>query len=402
MYVLFKYPKFGLLWFAQLFVYIGDAIFNTALVWWFLSKNLAGANIGLVLSLASLPAVVLGPFAGTLVDLINPKCTIIIADICRAFLVLYFAYLSSLDIINTNFVYLLIILFSIFGVFHGPATLSVIGKFVNSNDLNRAMAIHSINRDISKLIGPSICGIIIANLSISSAFKTFAVLLIVAVIMILLIPFPSKNAQFNKINFFSELKEGFIYVHKQSTVSKMLIMLGFLNFFVIPIVLFIPLSVKHLFNKGSYELGLSESLLALGSIFVGFTYEYLFVHFSINKVLFYLITLSGFVYILIGSFSSFGLFLGFLFVLGICFAAVNITMLTYFQRKIKDEMKGRFFSLVEVISYITFPVSLAFFGYFSDYVSVKYLYFICGFSIVIISCIFNKLLNNANFDNNQI
>ena len=66
-------PDFRRLWLAQFLAFIGEGIFQIALVWWLIQKTGSGTLVGLIMSVSFLPAVLVGPFAGTFADRLPPK-----------------------------------------------------------------------------------------------------------------------------------------------------------------------------------------------------------------------------------------------------------------------------------------------------------------------------------------
>src|SRR5512146_692973 len=71
---------FFLIWTGQIFSLLGSGLVQFALVWW-LTQTTGSAVVLASATLASiLPEIVLGPFAGALVDRLNRRWVMIAAD----------------------------------------------------------------------------------------------------------------------------------------------------------------------------------------------------------------------------------------------------------------------------------------------------------------------------------
>ena len=60
--------KFIPIWTAQIFSLLGSGLVQFALVWWITQETGSAATLAMATFVAILPEVILGPFAGALVD----------------------------------------------------------------------------------------------------------------------------------------------------------------------------------------------------------------------------------------------------------------------------------------------------------------------------------------------
>lgn len=94
-----KAPFFTI-WTGQQFSLIGSALVQFALVWW-LTKTTGSATVLATATLvAIIPQVVIGPFAGALIDRFSRRTVMIIADGGIALASAALAYLFFADIIQ--------------------------------------------------------------------------------------------------------------------------------------------------------------------------------------------------------------------------------------------------------------------------------------------------------------
>jgi MFS family permease len=89
--------NFALLWSGKIISQIGDKFYALALAWWILQHTGSPGIMGFFLLVSVLPGLLLGLFAGAVVDRLNRRNVLIITDLLRGFLVLTVVLLSFLQ-----------------------------------------------------------------------------------------------------------------------------------------------------------------------------------------------------------------------------------------------------------------------------------------------------------------
>lgn len=396
--ILTKQRNFGLLWLAQLVSFIGEGIMQTAMIWWVISKTGSGTTVGFIMSVSFLPAVLIGPFAGTLADRLPAKLLLIGADLFRAVLVGAVAVMAWNDHLSIPLLLGMCATLAAAGVFHSPTTLTVIPRVVPPEKIEEAMALHTIVRDISKLAGPALGGMIIARWSVAEAFAAHAACLVLSSLCIAIMSMAPKAENPDQEGVLHQLTAGLRYVRDHRVLMDILIGFGCLNLFAVPIVVLLPLSIKSIFALDAFELGVSEGILALGSVITGLTFVKIFSGISTSVMLVRVLGLSGLLFAFFAYNPYFPLYLVALFFLGGCFTAVNVAVLTLFQRTVDPEMKGRFFALVEVISFALIPIAMAAAGALADKLSISAVYKICAVGILWLTWRFSRIDGLSTLD----
>ncbi|MHA1563323.1 MAG: MFS transporter, partial [Promethearchaeota archaeon] len=125
-----NYKGFKRLWFGQIISILGSEIVQFALIWWITIETESAFFLSLSMFLAFIPAIIIGPFAGVLVDKWDKKNLIVITDLLQAIttamliLSFYLGFGNIWLIIGLNF------LRAIFQSFHSPAFMTIVTLMV--------------------------------------------------------------------------------------------------------------------------------------------------------------------------------------------------------------------------------------------------------------------------------
>ena len=172
------------LWINQILIQLSNNALNFALIIWVFRLTDSSIAVALLLASIHLPAVILGLFAGVLVDIIDRKKIIMIINLilCLAFLSLIFFKQSYLAILVITFIV------NAAGQFYGPTEASAIPLVVRKNQLMIANSIFSATLYSCFLIGFGLAGPLINHLDINFVFGLGSLLLLVGFLLSLTFP----------------------------------------------------------------------------------------------------------------------------------------------------------------------------------------------------------------------
>lgn len=153
--------SFSALWAGQFISLLGDRLHQLALVavvWISTGSEIAS---GLVFFAATLPNLVLGPIAGTLVDRWDRKEVLIVSDILRAAIVLL---LPLAAMANVVLVYPMIFVVTTISLFFRPARVAILPRIVEERDLLPANSALWVGETLADVIGYPLAGIFVLAL----------------------------------------------------------------------------------------------------------------------------------------------------------------------------------------------------------------------------------------------
>lgn len=177
-------PGFLNLWVNQILVQLTFNSLNFALIIWVFKLTDSNTSVSILLFSIYVPAVLLGLFAGVLVDVIDRRKIIMAIDFFLSLL------LFSLIFLKNSFPAILVVTFLINAVsqFYSPAEASAIPIIVKKNQLMTANAIFSATLYSAFLIGFGLAGPLINHLGIDYVFGLGGIALMVAFLLSLTFP----------------------------------------------------------------------------------------------------------------------------------------------------------------------------------------------------------------------
>jgi MFS family permease len=161
--------SFARIWAAAVVSGLGDKI--AVIAFYLLIFKLTGRplDLGLLAAAQIVPAIVLGPITGVILDRYDRRRVMIAAEVASAGVV------ASVPLADScGAVYLLAGLLSAGRQFSGPARLALLPDLVPSAQLDRANALLMVTRNVVLLVGPAVGGAIVAWRGTDPAFWTDA------------------------------------------------------------------------------------------------------------------------------------------------------------------------------------------------------------------------------------
>jgi len=153
--------SFSALWTGQLISLIGDRVHQVALAFLVLNATNSPIAVGIVFFVASLPNLLFGPIAGTLVDRWDHREVMIVSDLLRAGLVLLIPIAA---VVNLWLVYPLVFLVTTISIFFRPAKGAILPRMVSSDDLIAANSALWVGETFADIGGYVLAGLFVALL----------------------------------------------------------------------------------------------------------------------------------------------------------------------------------------------------------------------------------------------
>ena len=384
-----KAPFFTI-WLGQTVSLVGSRLVQFALVWWLTEATGSATVLATATLVALLPGIVLGPFAGALVDRWNRRRVMFVADSFVALVSAWLAYLFWTGSVSTWHVYVAMLARALGGAFHWPSMQASTSLMVPNEHLARVAGMNQTLQGALSVTAPPLGAILLAVLPIQGIMGIDVATAAVAVTSLFFtaIPDPPKTKRdpAAKSTLWKDLLAGLRYVRGWPGLMIILGLAMVINFVVNPAFTLMPLLVTDHFRGGALQLGWLQSSWGVGvllggvllSIWGGFRRR-------IYTTLVGLV-LEGLAIVVIGLApgSGFGLALGAMLAAGVMNPLVNGPVHAILQAAVRPDMQGRVFTLVGSLSSAMMPLSLVVAGPVADAIGVRTWYVIGGaiFSIL--------------------
>ncbi|GAB4415599.1 MAG: MFS transporter [Anaerolineales bacterium] len=404
--------RFFAIWGGQAFSLFGSSLVQFALVWYLTRETGSATVLATATLMALLPQILLGPFAGALVDRLNRRVIMIIADAVIALATLGLVWLFASRQIQVWHIFALLGIRSLGGAFHHPAMTASTSLMVPEKHLARVAGANQTLQGVINIAAPPLGALLIEIVSTQNVLLIDVGTAALAILPLFFIPIPQPpvrmaqaNGETEKTTYWQDLRAGFAYVVKWPGLFGLIILAMMLNFLLSPASALLPLVVTKVFDGGAIELGWTQSLFGGGVILGGVV---LGVWGGFKRRI--ITSFSGIIGIGLGIFlvgfipaNMFSLLLAVNFLTGFSQVFANGPLQAIFQSSVAPEMQGRVFSLLGAGATAMMPLALMIAGPISDHFGIRF-WFILGGTICIlmtIAAVFVPAIMNIETNNNS-
>jgi len=395
---------FFAIWTGQAFSMIGSRLVQFALVWWLTRETGSGTILATATLVAVLPSIVLGPFAGALVDRWNRRRVMMVADGFVALVSAGLVYLFWSGSLAVWHIYVAMLARSLGEAFHWPAMQASTSLMVPEKHLSRVAGINQTMQGALNIVGPPLGAIAISVLPLHGVMAIDVGTAALAILPLLFVAVPqprqtaSAGAGGRPATVWQDLVAGLRYAWGWPGLMVAVSMAMIINFVTNPGFALMPLLITEHFGGGAVELGWLESAWGVGmlagglllSVWGGFKRR---VYTALSAMV-----LGGIGTAVVGLAPSdgFSLALGGMFLAGAMNPLINGPLFAILQATVAPEMQGRILTLVMSLAAAMMPLSLAIAGPVADVVGVQPWYLAGGvlYSLVGLSGFFIRPMVN--------
>jgi MFS family permease len=262
-----RHPNYRLFFAGQTVSLVGSWITRIATSW--LVYRLTGSVLllGLVGFASQIPNLLLAPFAGVLVDRWNRHRILVVTQVLSMLQSFALAALSFAGIITVRDVLLLQMLQGIINAFDTPARQSFVVQMVDDRaDLPNAIALNSSMVNLSRVIGPSIGGVIIAAAGEAWCFLIDGVSYIAVIGSLLAMHVAVRPRVVSTTRLSEELRDGFRYVTGFAPIRSALVLLALVSIMGMPYTVLMPAIARNILGGDSHTLGFLMTASGLGAL----------------------------------------------------------------------------------------------------------------------------------------
>jgi MFS transporter, DHA1 family, staphyloferrin A biosynthesis exporter len=261
-----KYRDYRLLWFSTLFASSAQWIQQVTIGWLIYEMTESAFLLGAVNGFRALPLLFLAPIGGVLADRVERK---MLMQATQYMLLVASAIMTAIIFAGWIEVWHLFAFTFITGIgwaLNNPVRQSVVPNLVPKYDLMNALALQSAGFNITRILGPTLGGYMLAHLGAGENFslQTFFYVGVIAMVIPVVIPrLPRRN---ESVSVRQNLKDGISYVWRTKQLRVQLALAFVPTILAFPYMALMPIFARDVLGYGSEGLGLMGTAVGVGAV----------------------------------------------------------------------------------------------------------------------------------------
>lgn len=348
---------FLLIWSGQLVSGVGSRLTSFALGLWVYRTTGSETRFAMVFIAMALPALLVSPLAGALVDRWDRRRTMIACEAVSATAMLLLALLFATDTLAMWHVYAGVGISALANAFLQPAYAASIPLLVSQDQLNRVNGMVQTGNAVALVGGPALAGVLMGLFPMTTVLLVDALTFVVGGIALVAarVPRPTRTTSL-EANLWSEAATGFRYVRERPGLLGVLTVLGLSNFlFGIASIAITPL-VLAISGGSETMLGLQMSIGCSGLLVGGVIMTLWGGPRSRIRCMLGFSLLAGVFLAMHGLAPSFTLVSVAGFALFLTLPFINSSNASLWQSKVPVDLQGRCFAIQRVLSEAAMPL----------------------------------------------
>jgi MFS family permease len=349
-----RHPNYRLIWIGFFLSNIGTWMQTVAQGWLVRELTASAALIGFVSFASSFPQIAFSLFGGVYADLFNRRKLLIATQAVYMFnaaalgaLVLLrdwqlWEWLSIWHVIAITFVS------GVSSTLATPAFQALMLDLVRREDLPSAVALNSAQFNLSRIIGPTIGGLLFGVIGIAGCYflNSASFLAVIAALWLLRMPPWRAPDGLNAREMWPQLVAGVRYVRRRPRVQALLGVVTVISVCGTPSLIFLPVFARDVLNREAQELAQLWAVVGAGALLSALAMAYGLSNSRRRGRL--LLAGNIFFGLAVAAFAlsrSFTLSCFFLALVGAGMVCITTTVNTLLQILVQDEMRGRVMSM---------------------------------------------------------
>jgi MFS family permease len=262
-----RYRNYRLFFAGQTVSLVGTWMTKIATSWLVYRLTNSAFLLGFIGFAGQIPTFLLAPIAGVWVDRLDRHKVLVITQILSMFQSFWLAALALTHHITYPYIFWLSIFQGVINAFDMPARQAFVPQMVESReDLANAIALNSSMVNASRLVGPSLAGIVIAATGEGWCFFIDGVSYIAVILSLLMMTVRRPAIGRPRVSMVVELKEGWDYVARFKPIRAILLLLALVSLVGMPYTVLMPIFARDILHGGPSTLGLLTGATGVGAL----------------------------------------------------------------------------------------------------------------------------------------
>ena len=237
---------------------------------WLVATGLKLTNSSMMLGIVAfagfLPILLVSLFAGAIVDHVDRRRLIIVAQTLLMISAFVLAGLTWTGAVRVEHVIILAALNGLVSSFDMPARQTFVVEMVGREDLPNAIAMNSMIFNGARMVGPAIAGLSIAAIGVAGCFFLNGVSFLAVIWSLFLMDVPRRASGGIGPAMFRKIREGLSYVWLHRPTLWLLIVVAINSGFAMQYTVLIPVFARDILHSGARGYGFLMAAQGLGAV----------------------------------------------------------------------------------------------------------------------------------------
>jgi MFS family permease len=264
-----RHPQYRFFWTGNFISNVGSWMQNVAQGWLVLQLTNSPFWLGMVGFMQQVPALFFSLPAGVIADRASRRRMLLGTQTAMMIFALALAILTQSHVITVRHILVLAFLAGTTMAINAPAYQAAIGDLVPPDDTLNAIALNSIQFNLSRVLGPSLAGFAIAGVGIAACFYLNALSYVPLLYVLARVAFPVRQPR-AVASLREELSEGFRYVRSHREILLLVVIVALVSGFGLPYLVMMPAFARDVLQVGAKGLGYLVAAAGAGALLGGF------------------------------------------------------------------------------------------------------------------------------------
>jgi MFS family permease len=260
------YRPFRLLFTGTLATNSAFWMYQIAVGWLALQTTDSPFFVGLTGFAGGIPLLFLALPAGVVIDRVDRRTVLMAAQVGVMTVAGLFALLVGTGLIRPWSILLLAFLYGVVMSFVFPTRNAIVPDLVDRAHLANAVALNAAGQNATRVVGPSLAGLLIALIGISGTFAIAAAMQILALYWTAQLPANAPATSSRSSTLWTSLMVGLRVVGKDPFLIGLILLASSTTVLVMPYINLMPVFARDVMGLGSSGLGVLMASSGLGSV----------------------------------------------------------------------------------------------------------------------------------------
>jgi MFS family permease len=340
-----RHRNYRLFFFGQLTSLVGTWMQNVAQPWLVYQMTGSPLYLGIVSFATAVPVLVLSLWAGVFIDRMPKRKLLLITQTLASTQAVLLALDVFLGWIQPWHIVIFAFLLGTINAFDAPTRQAFVIEMVGREDLQNAIGLNSAIFQFSRIIGPTIAGILLAVVGPAWCFSLNGISKLAVIAGLWLMNVQPIIAASSNANPLAQMREGLRFIRRDQIMLTLLAMVAIANIFAFGYSALMPAFARDVLKQGPEGLGLLSAAVGAGALIGALVvaslgnYQHKGALLTLGNVLFPATVL------LFAWSTQFPLSMLILVAVGLCFMIQNAMTNTLIQAAVPDNLRGRVMSV---------------------------------------------------------